>query len=76
MKKTNLQIRIPEELDIEIENLAPHSKSEFVRQAIEEKIQKEKELHFEKQWIKALKKNPEDLREAEKWSQVESWEER
>ena len=54
MRKTNLQIRIPEDLDVEITALSPRSKSDFVRQAIQEKIEKERSQRLEDQWIKAL----------------------
>jgi metal-responsive CopG/Arc/MetJ family transcriptional regulator len=75
MAKTNLQVRIPEEIESQISELAPHSKSEFVRQAIEEKIRRERDRRREEQWIEALKKNPEDPKEAKKWLKIEreSW---
>ena len=74
MQKNNLQIRISEEMNKAIAELSPKSKSDFVRQAIEEKIQKEKAKKFEEQWISALKKKPESTQEAKQWLQIESWE--
>ncbi|MBI2335991.1 MAG: hypothetical protein HYU97_04435 [Deltaproteobacteria bacterium] len=73
MAKTNLQVRIPEEVNSQIAQLKFHSKSDFVRQAIEEKIQRELFKKLEEQWIEALAKKPEDLQEAKKWLQAESW---
>ena len=74
MHKTNLQVRIPPEIDSQIEVLAPHSKSAFVREAIEEKIRREQEKKLEDKWIKALAKHPEEASEAEVWLKAESWE--
>lgn len=73
MRKTNVQVRIPSETDAQIEKLAPKSRSEFVRQAIEEKIRRETDRRLEEKWIEALKKRPEDPRDAEDWLKAESW---
>ncbi len=73
MPKVNLQIRLPSEVDEEISKLAPASKSSFVRQAIREKIQRDLFQKLEEEWIKALKRNPEDAGEAETWLKAESW---
>lgn len=73
MQKTNLQIRIPPEIDDQIARLAPESKSAFVREAIEEKIRREREKRLEDQWIKALHRHPEDSKEADAWLKAESW---
>jgi len=74
MAKTNLQIRIPEDLDSQIAALAPKSKSSFVREAIEEKIHREIDKKREAKWIQALKKNPEDSKDSGTWLKAESWE--
>lgn len=74
MTKINLQVRLAPELGAQIEQLAPHSKSAFVRKAIEEKIQRERDRKLEGQWIQALKKHPEEKRDAEAWHQAEAWE--
>lgn len=73
MGKVNLQVRVPFEVDKVISELSMGSKSDFVREAIEEKIRKEKFLKLEHQWVEALKRNPEDDKEAEKWFKAESW---
>ena len=72
MSKVNLQIRVPGEVVGRIESLGP-SKTEFVRQAIMEKIKRETDRQKVEQWIEALKKNPEDLKEAKKWMKAEKW---
>ncbi|MBI3541427.1 MAG: hypothetical protein HY073_04755 [Deltaproteobacteria bacterium] len=73
MQKTNLQIRIPPEIDDQIARLAPASKSAFVREAIEEKIHREEERRLEDQWIKALAKHPQGTDDTEAWLKAESW---
>ena len=73
MAKTNIQIRVPEEVASQIEELAPPSRSAFVREAIQEKIQREKFRQLEAEWIEALAKKPEDLQEAKRWAKAESW---
>ncbi len=73
MSKVNLQVRLPEEIDAQIAELAPKSKSDFVRQAVLEKIQREKFKKLEEEWIDALKKKPEDRKEAERWLKAEGW---
>lgn len=72
MSKVNLQIRVPAEVIGRIESLAP-SKSEFVRQAILEKIKRDTDRRKEEQWIEALKKNPENMKEARKFIRAQKW---
>ncbi|MBF0492635.1 MAG: ribbon-helix-helix protein, CopG family [Deltaproteobacteria bacterium] len=73
MAKTNLQIRLPEELEEQIREFAQQSKSSFIREAIQEKLKREKDKKREEQWIKALRKNPEDPQEAKAWMDIEAW---
>ncbi len=73
MPKTNLQIRIPEEINSQISQLSLGSKSDFVRRAIEEKIQREMFKKLEEQWIEALSHKMEDFKDANKWLKAESW---
>ncbi len=73
MPKTNLQVRITPEMSAKIDKIAPGSKSEFVREAIEEKIQRELFKKMEAQWIEALIKNPQDTKYDEDWLKAESW---
>lgn len=74
MSKMNLQVRLPEEINNQINRLAPESRSSFVREAIEEKIQKEKNQRMEKAWIEALKAHPDKAKEDEAWLKAQSWE--
>ena len=74
MAKTNLQVRLPEEMEEQIESLAPHSKSAFIRDAIAEKVRREQNKRLEEQWIRALKNHPHKESEVEDWLKAESWE--
>lgn len=69
----NLQVRISPEMETAILELAPGAKSAFVREAILEKIAREKARRLEHQWIDALALNPESTEEAEVWLAAESW---
>lgn len=73
MAKVNLQVRLSEELDSQISQLAPRFKSEFVRQAVQEKIQREMFKKLEAQWVKALKKDSKEEASAQDWLNAEAW---
>lgn len=73
MSKKNLQVRVPEEIESDIAKLAPGSKSAFVREAIEEKIRRERFRQMEQKWIEALERNPEEAKEARRWLKAEEW---
>jgi Arc/MetJ-type ribon-helix-helix transcriptional regulator len=73
MHKRNLQLRIPPEIDDQLNQLAPKSRSQFVREALVEKIQREKEKAMENKWIQALKRHPENINEAKRWLKAEAW---
>jgi Arc/MetJ-type ribon-helix-helix transcriptional regulator len=73
MTKTNLQVRIPEEIDAEINKMAPASKSEFVREAIVEKLHRERFRRLEDQWIKSLQSHKDSPDEEEAWVDAEVW---
>ena len=73
MTKSNLQVRITDGTRNRIARLSPRSTSAFVREAVEEKLRRELFLRMEKQWINALRKEPEDPREAARWLKAEAW---
>lgn len=73
MTKTNLQVRIPEDIDREIDEVAPSSKSEFVREAIVEKLHRERFRRLEVQWITSLKKASDSDADDTAWVDAESW---
>ena len=75
MAKTNLQIRLDDETAHDVDQLSGSSRSSFVREAIVEKIQRERARRLEMQWVEALKKtktSPAD--EDRDWMKAESWE--
>ena len=72
MKKSSLQIRIPESLVAEIERLSEGSKSAFVRAAIEDKILQETHRRLEARWIEALRKKPRRRSEDAAWLKAEA----
>ncbi len=73
MTKTNLQVRLPEEIDAEIDQVAPASKSEFVREAIVEKLHRERFRRMEAQWIAGLKKQDDTQDTDDAWVKAETW---
>jgi predicted DNA-binding protein len=73
MTKSNLQIRIPDELLTQLEQVAGQTKSAFVREAISEKIRREQEKALETQWMKSLQKNPENMADTKAWLDAEEW---
>jgi metal-responsive CopG/Arc/MetJ family transcriptional regulator len=50
------------------------TRSQIVRQALENWLTRRSVETFEQEWIAALKKNPDDSQDADNWSQVQDWE--
>ncbi len=73
MSQLNLQVRISTEVLKQIELLSQLSRSEFVRKAILEKLERERLLKLENKWITALKKNPQDEKDGALWANAEEW---
>ncbi len=73
MGDINLQIRISRELNSKLTRFAKGSKSDFVREALEEKLQKETARRLEEQWIAALKKKRDTSADDDAWSAAEAW---
>lgn len=69
MTKTNLQVRIPEEID----QIAATSKSEFVRESIVKKLHRERFRHLEYQRIASLKKQDGTSDSDDTWLNGEAW---
>lgn len=76
MTSSNVQVRLDSRTLKEIEALTSESRSAFVREAIIEKIKKEKSRKLEKQWIKALAQNSSQDDHAQDWLNSEAWEEK
>ena len=73
MKNINVQVRLPPGLEENISKVAASSRSSFIREAIEEKIEREKAKMLERKWIQALKGHPEAEKETAAWLKMESW---
>lgn len=76
MPKINLQIRLPEETAEDLDQVVRGSRSAFVREAIAEKIRRERDKLLEEQWIAALKRGGDEAEESRDWLKVETWEDR
>ncbi len=76
---TNLQISIDEHLLAEI-NIASHSRgldmTQIVREALRGWLKRRKGLHFDQEWIAALKKSSDTASRAEDWREAQAWSER
>jgi len=72
----NVQISFDETLLKSVDSLAKStrlSRSAIVREALRRWV-KEKEIKaFEEEWIRKLKKNPDDTQESEAWMKSEKW---
>ncbi|GEM_PF-5766564 len=73
MSTTNLQIRLPTALAKQLSKCGAASKSVFVRQAIEEKLVRERTARLERRWIDALGQSPDHTSNARAWRSVEAW---
>lgn len=73
MSGSNLQIRITDDLKRRLDKMPSRAKSDFVRQAIREKLRREEEARLDKQWIEALKKNPQDNKYLDDWVRAQAW---
>lgn len=69
----NIQIRIPGATNKKINKLAKKSRAEFVRKAIQEKIQRELDRQKEEQWINALRSHSEDTQNIKDWLRANEW---
>lgn len=73
MATVNLQVRISEDVEAALAAVASPSKSDFVREAILEKIQRERFAKLEHQWVEALQEHPDEGGAAKDWLKVEAW---
>jgi Arc/MetJ-type ribon-helix-helix transcriptional regulator len=73
MPNINVQVRLSPEIADQINSLAVKSKSEFLREAIREKIKKEWDKRLVEKWIIALQKKSDKDRYAIEWLKAESW---
>lgn len=72
----NVQISFDEDLLRSVDSLATSarlSRSAIVREALQRWIKDRKIKEFEEEWIRKLKKNPDDTQESEAWMTIEQW---
>ncbi len=72
----NVQISFDENLLNAVDRFASSSKlsrSAIVRKAIRHWLREKQIKEFEDQWIRSLKKKPDDSKNAEAWIQAQQW---
>jgi len=73
---TNVQVTIDEETLDRVDRMSKPlglSRSEIVRQALRQWLQRQAVEHFERDWIAALESHPDDASRAEAWTDVQAW---
>ena len=76
MSMKNIQITVDEETLRQVDRVSGPlglKRSEVVRQALRQWLQRRATERFEKEWISALDKVPDDHQRAEDWLGVQSW---
>ena len=72
----NVQITIDAETLTKVDRIGKPlglKRSEIVRQALRDWLQRHAVESFEREWIAALQKRPDDAGRAEDWKGVQSW---
>ncbi len=76
MSMKNIQITVDEETLRQVDRVSGPlglKRSEVVRQALRQWLQRRATERFEDEWISALGKEPDDHKRAEEWLGVQSW---
>jgi metal-responsive CopG/Arc/MetJ family transcriptional regulator len=76
MSMKNIQVTVDEETLRQIDKVSGPlglKRSEIVRQALRQWLQKHATDRFEQQWIAALGKAPDDPGRADDWLDVQAW---
>ena len=74
----SVQISFDENLLEKVDLLAAYSKtsrSAVVREALKHWIREKEIKEFEDQWIRSIKHNPDDYKDAEAWLKAQHWSE-
>ncbi len=72
----NVQITVDEETLQQVDRMSKPlglKRSEIVRQALRQWLQRRALERFEADWIAALKRRPDDARQADEWLAVQAW---
>lgn len=75
----NVQITIDQETLSQVDRVGKPlglKRSEIVRQALRDWLQRHAVEGFEREWIAALEKRPDDATRAEDWKQAQVWSKR
>ena len=76
MSMTNIQITVDEETLRQVDRVSKPlglKRSEIVRQALRQWLQRRAVERFEEDWIAALEERPDDGARAEDWLPVQAW---
>ena len=72
----NVQISIDEETLARVDRIGKPlglNRSEIIRRALRDWIHRHAVDSFEREWIAALQKNPDDANRAENWIEIQAW---
>jgi metal-responsive CopG/Arc/MetJ family transcriptional regulator len=72
----NVQITIDEETLIRVDEVGKPlglNRSEIVRRALRDWLHRHAVESFEREWITALQKKPDEAKRAEDWSGIQAW---
>ena len=72
----NVQITIDEETLGRVDKIGKPlglNRSEIVRRALRDWLHHQEVERFEKDWIKALQKHPDEASRAEDWTNIQAW---
>ena len=76
MSMKNIQITVDTETLRQVDRVSKPlglKRSEIVRQALRQWLQRRAIERFEEDWIAALKNRPDDRRRADAWLTIQSW---
>lgn len=72
----NVQVTVDEETLQQVDRMSKPlglKRSEIVRQALRQWLQRRALERFEADWIAALERRPDDARQADEWLAVQAW---
>lgn len=72
----NVQISFDKNLLDSVDRFAASekiSRSAIIREALRDWLREKEIRKFEQQWIKSIKENPDDSKDAEAWINVQQW---
>lgn len=76
MSMKNIQVTVDQDTLRQVDRVSKPlglKRSEIVRQALRQWLQRHAIERFEEEWIAALKNRPDDRRRADAWLPIQSW---